>query len=44
MNINNDSCDKHINIDPSTDVTLENLGDILCEHILFDRCLGHYDD
>lgn len=33
MNSNNASCDKYIKIDPNTDVTWENLGDILCEHI-----------
>ncbi len=35
--------DEYIKIDPNTDVTWENLGDILCEYILFDRCCGHYD-
>lgn len=33
MNSNNASCDKYIKIDPNTDVTWENLDDILCEHI-----------
>ena len=33
MNSNNDSCDEYIKIDPNTDVTWENLDDILCEHI-----------
>ena len=33
MNSNNTSCDKYIKIDPNTDVTWENLCDILCEHI-----------
>lgn len=29
----NEQQDEYIKIDPNTDVTWENLGDILCEHI-----------